>query len=138
MALRGFASHQVRPGTGFESFDSAFALLQAHPERLPNGEFAWGLGPVARCTWTDVRSVAPAELGDQVLEWGCPSGNALRERFWWRLAAARGSRTGCGTLLISMRRMGSPFARAFPTLADARRIDVRGSESPGIEAPSLM
>jgi hypothetical protein len=83
MALRGFASHQVRPGTGFESFDSAFVLLQAHPERLQNGEFAWGLGPVARCTWTDVRSVAPAELVDQVLGWGCPSGNALRERFWW-------------------------------------------------------
>jgi len=83
MTLRGFTEHRLRPGSGVTDFDSAFSLLERHPRRLPDGRFAWGLGPTARCTWSDVRAVVPADLLSNVLEWSCPKGNERRERFWW-------------------------------------------------------
>jgi hypothetical protein len=82
-ALRGFTAHLRSPGSGFEHFDSSFALLAAEPRRLPSGEFAWGLGPDAMCVWSDPRAAAPHGLIEQAAAWACPLRNGAIERFWW-------------------------------------------------------
>jgi hypothetical protein len=77
LALRGYAEHLLRPGSGLASFDAAIVLM---PEQ-------------ERCAWKDLEAVVSPELFVAGGRPSCKDNAAVRAMFWW-LADPLWSRDG--------------------------------------------